>query len=298
MRTLLFGLSEGLSSLRRRWGTALIFSFGLGTNLALLSLFGLTASYIGTLLSGARGQLEFVVFLGDGIGAEQAKILGSRIAEKEPRLTVAYVSKEEALSQFQGEVDVGEYLRILGYNPLPPTLRVGTRDPQIDPSVLRDVIPFIRTLPGVEKVSEGAEAVHRVLALFRAGLAGGWILGLGLGCSLLIMLLQGLDRIFAERRREQSFLKTVGGVRVSMLRAPYVLEGLLLGLCGGALGAGLVGLGLAQAAQALPGIIPDTWQIFVPVEAARLPSVLAEACLAAGGLLGLGAGSWYAARHV
>ena len=83
-----------------------------------------------------------------------------------------------------------------------------------------------------------------------------------------------------------------------MLRAPYVIEGLLLGLCGGALGAGLVGLGLAQAAQALPGIIPDTWQIFVPVEAARLPSVLAEACLTAGGLLGLGAGSWYAARHV
>lgn len=300
LKTFVFALAEGLSGLTRRWGLTLAFALGLGISLALLFLFSLTIIVMEPLIQESKDHLEFSIFLRDDINDEGVESLQRKIQIIDPGLDIHYVSKQDALhdESLQAEIDVGEYLRLLGGNPLPPSLRVSSAEWDSDPGGLEKLITQLQSLPDVDEVSEDAQAMLRLSGLFRLIRTGSLFLGCGLVFCLILMLFQGMDRMFSERRRDRFFLRAVGGVHESRLEATLIAEGTCLGIMGGGVAAGVVALVLGESARVMSSIVPGTWNFLFPVDLAFLPAIGALACLAAGTAMGLATSLWLSSRHV
>ncbi len=188
-------------------------------------------------LSQAERRFEVVAYLKDGTdepaarqAAEQMKALPGvdQLRLVSPAEAAAEVSKDEVLAGF---------LQALGgENPLPWSVRVNLKEK--NPASLAGFAAAALKVEGVAEADwgrEGAEAVLRWLRLLRAGLLA---LGAALGLSAVLVTASVIRLTVYARRGEIAIMRMVGA-SPAFIRIPLLLEGMLQGLLGGALAAGL-----------------------------------------------------------
>jgi cell division transport system permease protein len=156
---------------------------------------------------------------------------------------VFFVSKPEAYQ---------EALELLKNRP--SALRVIEDSPQIVPASLRikpvelggyDAIASrLQNLPGVMQVESAIEAVDQIEAI-RDGLrVFFWLLAVALGVAAVALIANTIHMAIYARREELEIMKLVGASNW-FVRTPFLLEGMIEGLLGAAVAAG-VGVGLFQ----------------------------------------------------
>ncbi len=226
--------------------------------------------------------IALALFLG---GALAFSILGARtlLTSWGAQATVtAYLDR--ALSEEQARAvrvqlgDLGGALDGLSRNPLPATLELTPRRG----GELRALADRVSNVGGVADVDYGREWVDRLEAL------GGALRGFGtaslalLGVAALLVVANTIRLAVYARRDEIEIMKLVGATD-GYVRAPFLLEGALQGLCGAALAAaGLV------AVQRL--VLPRAAEAFSFASGASAPHLAAQHCAllaAAGALVGL-----------
>lgn len=188
-----------------------------------------------------ESQLEIGAFVQENTTSAELAGLQTQIQAMPGVASVTLVTKEQALTDF-GKTMGGTQSNILadlgGINPFPDKLTVKATDPQ-NVIALADVI---RSLPGVYKVNYGQGFVDKLLSFTQ------WLRWIGLGvvvafaiAAIVLISINVKMNVFS-RRREIQIMKLVGASN-SFVRWPFLIEGLALGLVGGALAAGLVGVG-------------------------------------------------------
>lgn len=194
-----------------------------------------------------------------------------------------FVSKDQALAELAAELgDDAGIVDALGYNPLPAAIRVSVETGFASAQALHDIETKAALLPSVTEVWSGQESLARLNRLLRTAIWLGTALLVLVSIAVAFIVFQTVDSSITRRRREIEIMELVGASR-SVVRAPFVLEGVLQGALGG-LAAFAVVLLLARLAS---WILPVP---FVPV-----PALLALN-LTLGCLLGL-VGSWLALGH-
>jgi cell division transport system permease protein len=194
-----------------------------------------------------------------------------------------FVSKEEALDRF--ETGVGQKLGIaeaLDENPLPASIEIVLAAEAQSADGVRRVVEALEGLPGVAEVGHGQswiEGYARALGLARAvGLGFGVVLGL----ATLLIVANTIRLAVYARRDEIEILALVGASR-TFIAIPFLLEGFLQGLLGGACALFLL-LGLFLFALPGPG---EGLELVLGYERPRFLSPLELSLLAsAGALLG------------
>jgi len=188
-----------------------------------------------------ESELEIGAFVQDSISPSELEGLQTQIQAMSGVATVNVVTKEQALTDFgktMGGADNNILADLGGVNPFPDKLTVKVTDPQ---NVI-DLAGVIRTLPGVYKVNYGQGFVEKLLSFTQ------WLRWIGLGvvaafaiAAIVLISINVKMNVFS-RRREIQIMKLVGASN-SFIRWPFLIEGLVLGLVGGALAAGIVGMG-------------------------------------------------------
>jgi cell division transport system permease protein len=163
----------------------------------------------------------------------------NRLSESISRLpevsAVKHVSREDALGRFRR--DLGGQAGILdglSGNPLPASLEVTLREGGGGPAAVRAVAARVRGIRGVEDVQYGEEWIAQYGAFMNflrilGTLLGGFLLA---GSALVV---SNTIRLAVYARREELEILSLVGASKPFVRIPFLIEGILQGILGGAL---------------------------------------------------------------
>lgn len=220
--------------------TSAIAAGTIGVCLLLAGAFALLVANMEAILARFGEELHVVAYLEPGIAQRELDVLMERALAQPGVETVEYVSAEEAAQRFRAtQPERAVLLEGLEDNPLPASVELRLAPQQRSGEAAGAVAEMLRGLPGVAEIGGGNEWIEgyaQAVSLIR-GVA--FAIGAVLALATLLIVANTIRLSIYARRDEIDILRLVGASR-SYVSAPFLLEGLVEGLAGGALGLGLL----------------------------------------------------------
>jgi cell division transport system permease protein len=262
-----YSLREALLAFRRAPLLTSLSVLAIALSLFVVGLFGIAAYNIRLAIADIESRVEVVAYLRDEATSAQIQQAKQELETLPEVLDVHFVSKTEALAT--AVRDLEEFREIyldLEINPLPASLEVRLREGHRSPQAVEAVAAQLFALSFVEDVRFGREWLERVFSLRRIAAGGAGILG-GAFAAVAAIIIAAAIRIAVFARREEIAIMRLVGATNGFVRRPFLLEGLIAGILGGALAVGL------------------TYGAFTAVNAAFLQVAWIPPLWAAGGVL-------------
>ncbi|MDZ7704402.1 MAG: permease-like cell division protein FtsX [Trueperaceae bacterium] len=256
-------MQQAMRAIRSNWIASVSTITTMTLSLTILAGFSLLSLNLNRLLGELQNELEVAVYLAPDANAPQ---LLSTISAWPEVARADLISPEEALASLVDDLDYLEQAAALIPNPLPPTIELRLLDPAQTPFVSER----LRRLGGVDGVEDGSDAVDTFVAINDALQIGGSVLIVVLLSSALFAIVNSIRAAITARRGEIEVMRLVGATR-TFIRAPFLIEGFLLGLFSAVITAALVVPGYQLIVQRLSEQLP-----FVPLvsDAALLGRIL------------------------
>ena len=245
-------------------------------------LFGLVAINIKAALLEIEDRVEIRAFLVNGASDAQVGELMRGISKIPQVADVGYVSPDSALQRARAELE--EFRDVMEGAMLPASVELRLKEGARDPESMQLISRRLQTYPVVEDVRYGREWVEKLYRIRNiAGIAGS-VLGSVFALVAVIIIGSTIRLAILARTKEIEIMRLVGATN-TFVRLPYLIDGALKGLAGGAIAAVLSWAAVQLVSMNLMGA-----QFFSAQQV-----VLG---IAAGGLLGL-VGSWVSVgRHL
>ncbi|MGD2246298.1 MAG: permease-like cell division protein FtsX [Candidatus Aminicenantes bacterium] len=181
-----------------------------------------------------------IFFLEKDIPEEQRISVEKRLKESSLVNNVRYVSAEQALVRFrQNFPELQGVIENIKINPFPASFETNLAEENLSPETISRFIQVMKNMDGIEDAQFNRDWVERMESLSRLAQAIGLFLGgiLALASFFIISNVIRLN-VFA-RRDEIEILRLVGGTNL-FIRVPFILEGVILGILGGAVSLALL----------------------------------------------------------
>jgi len=234
--TLLYTLKQGFRNIFRNK----LFSLAsIATITACLFLFGLFYSVVTNFQYLVRTIEEGVcvtVFFDDGLDDSQIQEIGEMISKRTEVSKVIYVSADEAWESLKADY-LGEYSDGFTENPISDCANY---EIYLNDVAMQDsLVTYLQSIPGIRKVN------HSVLlasTLSGANTLIGYVsLGMiGILLAVSIFLISNTVAIGISVRREEINIMKYIGATDFFVRAPFVVEGILIGLIGALIPLGMM----------------------------------------------------------
>lgn len=217
--------------------TCLVMAVALSLPMGLSLLLANVERLGGSWQSAAQISLYLKTDTGDAAGQQ----LRDEVAGMADVAKAEWISREQALAEFQQQSGIGEALRELPENPLPGVVVVTPRE--VDRPTLEALRQNLSEMPGVEQAQLDLQWVERLSAILNLG--DRFVFGLTLLLVLALLLVIGNTiRLHIENRRNEiEVIKLVGGTD-GYVRRPFLYMGTLYGIGAGLLAWGLLAFGL------------------------------------------------------
>ncbi len=215
-------------------------------SLFVLGLFGLVVVNLQDALQSVEERVEIVAYILPGTPIE-ATAQALKDVEAFPEVqTATYVSEEEALTRARAElVEFRDVLRELERNPLPASIEVKLKPGFRDADHVAPVAERMSGFGFVDDVRFGRDWVERLDRLRQLAAAVGIVVGAAFAVVAIIIIGTTIRMAVLQRSREIAIMRLVGATN-GFIRRPFLLQGAIKGLLGGA-----VALGLSFAAYLL-----------------------------------------------
>ncbi|MCE5361913.1 permease-like cell division protein FtsX [Pseudomonas sp. GLN_6] len=171
----------------------------------------------------------------------QGQALREQIAAMDDVEEAEWISREQALAEFQQQSGLGEALKELPDNPLPGVIVVTPQ--QVDKIALEALRLRLAELPRVQQAQLDLLWVERLSAMLKLGERFVFGLTLLLVMALLLVIGNTIRLHIENRRTEIEVIKLVGGTD-SYVRRPFLYMGALYGIGAGVFAWLLLAFGL------------------------------------------------------
>ena len=176
------------------------------------------------------------VFFDEGLSDEEKQNIGVLIQDRKEVESVKFISADEAWESFKNEY-LGEYSEGFTENPLEDSesYEIYMKDISLQSSLVAylETVPGIRTVNSSQKTAEALTGANKLVSYISLG-----IIGMLLAVS--IFLISNTVTIGISVRREEINIMKYIGATDFFVRAPFVIEGLIIGLIGAAIPLGVV----------------------------------------------------------
>lgn len=227
----MYALSQAMRAIRGNWIASVSTLTTMTLSLTILVAFSLLSVNLNQALSTLQGELEMAAYLEGGADVVQL----TNVIRAWPEVArVDFVAKDAALSGLIADLPSLGRAAGLVENPLPDTFHVQLHDPA-HTSLVR---VRLEQLPGVNLVDDSSEAVATFLAINDVLRVGGSVLVVILLGAALFAIVNSIRAAITARREEIDVMRLVGASH-SFIRAPFLIEGFLLGLISAVLTLGL-----------------------------------------------------------
>lgn len=219
---------EGLSSVFVHGFTSLAAMLVIAACLMITGIFTLVSYNLDLQIQDLESKSEIVIYIDESVSREDAQALKDRILTIENIKTAEFVTKEELFENYLDGLGDDAYVmeELREDNPLRDSYEITMKDV----SLHQQTVEALEGLEGVASSSSMQEASERLFQLRQV---------VRMICVTLVALLGGVSvfiiantvklAMFA-RKEEIAVMKMVGATN-HFIRAPFVVEGMFLGMC-------------------------------------------------------------------
>jgi cell division transport system permease protein len=226
--------------------------------------------------------VEIRGFLADGALPEAVAAAMGDIAAFPEVASVDFVSKEKALERAREEL--GEFQDVFESDFLPASIDIRLKPGFRDPETVRDVAMRLESYRFVDDIRYGQEWVEKLYRVRTIATVTGTILGLAFATVAVIIIGATIRMAMLARGREISIMRLVGATD-GFIRRPFLIEGFVKGVLGGALALLLTWIASALISRSF-------------VETAFFDTGLAMLGLVAGAVIGVVGSALSVGRHL
>ena len=187
-----------------------------------------------------ESQNDVVVFVKDSASDADARGLGKTLEAIDNVASVRYISKEEALEGQMERMGNSAYLMdaLREDNPLPATYYVKLKNLEL----LSDTVAKLQEEPLVMEVNSPTDMASTLVGIKKAVNFGGMAIVAILGAVSILIVSNTIKLTIFSRRKQISIMKYVGATD-TFIRLPFLVEGVLIGLCSALLAFALLWVG-------------------------------------------------------
>jgi cell division transport system permease protein len=233
-----YSFKEGVSGFKRARLSSVITIFTMTISLLLLGLFAIIYRNTNSIIQSFRDKVEMEVFLSAEIDSIQTSQIKANVLAVSGVVSAAYISKEDAARIFKKEF--GEDINtVLDFNPLPASFKLRLSSEYKNSDSARIVHATLTSIDGVDDVvyrKTLLEILDRRVKIFIGASAA---IGLTLLIAAIFLVSNTIRLTIYAKRKMITTMKLVGATR-GFIRMPFLIEGMLHGLLGGSLSAGLI----------------------------------------------------------
>jgi cell division transport system permease protein len=194
-----------------------------------------------------ESNVEISVFIQEDATGKEVTQLGQDIKAMPSVNETTFISKEQALRDMKKSFgEQGDILDDLGKNPLNDAYRIKAKNAEQVPVLAKQ----FEEMPNVEKVRYGKGLVEKLLVITewvrKSSLA---VMGI-LAVAAVFLISTTIRMSVFSRRREIGIMKYLGATNW-FVRAPFLIEGLILGLSGALIAVLVVNFGYSTLTKQL-----------------------------------------------
>ncbi len=186
------------------------------------------------LLGHWQDQAQISLFLHQEASAAQIQNLQTLLERGTGVVSVRYVGKAAALTEFEHTAGMRAAIQTLGENPLPASFVVELNPLAQSPSALQTLVAYWGRQPGVASAQSDLGWVARLQAILALGQRAVWILAGLLAVGVILVMGNTIRLHIAQRRDEIDVASLVGATR-AFIRRPFLYQGLFQGAVAGVL---------------------------------------------------------------
>jgi cell division transport system permease protein len=235
---LIYSIKQGILSIRRNSRFSLA---SIGTMMASLFLFGIfycVVTNFNYIVKNAETNVGITVFFDEGLSQTKIDNIGKKISARKEVKSCTFVSAEEAWEEFRTEVFDGDVSDTFGEdNPLENSSSYEVY--LADVTKQKKLVSYISGLEGVrqvnssESIADGLTSFNKLLSYVSAA-----IMLILIGVSI-FLISTTVNMGISVRKEEIAIMKLIGATDF-FIRAPFIVEGMVIGLFGSVLPLGIV----------------------------------------------------------
>lgn len=293
--TFIYCLKQGLINIRRNLLHSLASTATISACIFLFCLFFAIIGNVRHFAMEAETTVGITVFFDESLSEDEILVIGDQIQARSEVAEMNYISAQEAWESFKTEYfgDMEELAEGFAEdNPL-----AGSASFEIflkDISLQDQMVEYLNSIEGVRKVNYSNAAAAGLNSLNRIiGAVSAVIIGVLLAVAV-FLISNTISVAAAFRKQENEIMKLIGATN-DMIRAPFVVEGLLIGLVGAAIPLAAVFFLYRETADYVTAHYVIMTGIFTPVPIQEMMPVMMAVALALGGGIGF-FGSFFTIR--
>ncbi len=238
IRTLFYCIRQGIRGIWKNRVYSLASAGTITACILLLGVFYFVVENFNFAMKSAESMVGFTVFFAEGTTEERILEIKQEIGNRTEVADITYISAEEAWETYKKENLSEELAATFGEdNPLEnsASLEVHVNEAAMQQELVSYVkgIAEVRTVNHSESVAESFEGIKILAWIISAGL----IVILG---AVAVFLIRTTISTGISVRREEISIMSIFGATDFFIRAPFVVEGALIGLLGSVLPLGLL----------------------------------------------------------
>ena len=202
---------------------ACIFMFG---------LFYILITNFNSMLADIEEGVAVTVFFESGTSEEQIKEIGAKIEKRAEVREMHYVSAEDAWEFFKGEYFQGKEELAAGFDADNPLVNSANYEIYLsDVSMQDSLVKYLKEIEGVREVKQSEEVANTLSDFNRLVSYISWGIILILLAVAIFLISNTITTGISVRREEIAIMKLIGATDY-LVRAPFVIEGIIIGLAG------------------------------------------------------------------
>lgn len=200
--------------------------------LLIMGVFSVLTYVVDLNIENLEHQNEILAFVDEELSEEEALEIGARLSAIDNVSSIEFINREQALQNFIGQYSEEESEKFSDLTP--SVLRHRYVIYLNDLALMERTIQAVEAVNGIADTSAATELSHYFIALRNViSIVSGILIVILFVVSVFIM--QNTIKLATFSRREEIGIMKMVGANNSFIRCPFVVEGLVLGLLGGAI---------------------------------------------------------------
>ncbi|MBQ2282797.1 MAG: permease-like cell division protein FtsX [Agathobacter sp.] len=235
INTFFYSVGQGIKNIFQNKMFSLASIATMAACIFMFGLFYIIISNFNGMVKEVEEGVAVTVFFDEGITEEQIEELGKNISKRAEVREYKYVSADEAWAYFKEEYFEGSEQLAEGFNNDNPLMNSANFEIYLnDVSMQKSLVLYLESVDGIRSVKQ-SEAVANTLADFNKLLS---YISVGiiiiLLCVAVFLISNTITTGITVRKEEIGIMKLIGATDY-LVRAPFVVEGVIIGLVGAAI---------------------------------------------------------------
>ncbi|MBU4320997.1 MAG: ABC transporter permease [Thermodesulfovibrionales bacterium] len=178
-------------------------------------------------------RFSVMLYLDDGLSEQETGSIIAQLKKNNAVEQARYIAKDKALEELKGVLKNADYiLEGIDENPLPASIEIKLKKESVNIASVKKFAAEIKKIKGIAEVEYGEQFLNSIHSIKGMAKAGSLSLIIIMSAGVIFVCYSTLKIAFYRRKEEIETFKLLGATR-GFIRAPFVIEGSVLGMFGG-----------------------------------------------------------------